>query len=56
MAAALIESTKEKQRTLIRLLWSKGVKISEIYRMMTFQYGDNSIRQRRIYEWVERFK
>jgi len=32
------------------------VKIGEIYRRMTVQYGDNCVNQREVYGWVERFK
>jgi len=38
MAAPLSTCSVEEQRSVIRLLWSEGVKPSEIYRSMKFQY------------------
>jgi len=45
----------EEQRSVIRFLWSEGVK-PEIYRRMKAQYGDSCLSQGRVYEWVERFQ
>jgi len=39
MAAPLSNCTVEEQRSVIRFLWSGGVKPSEIYRRMKVQYG-----------------
>jgi len=39
MAAPLSTCTVEEQRSVIRFLWSEGVKPSEIYRTMQVQYG-----------------
>jgi len=36
----------EEQRSIIRFLWSEGVKPSEIYRRMKVQYGDSCLRHR----------
>jgi transposase len=41
---------------LFVLLWSEGVKPSEIYSRMNVQYGDGCLSEGREYEWVERFK
>jgi len=38
MDAALSNYTVEEQRSVIRFLWSEGVKPSEIYRIMKVQY------------------
>jgi len=35
---------------------SKGVKPVEIHRRMLAQYGQSTVSQRKVYEWVERFK
>ena len=43
MAAPLSAGTVEKQRSYIHLLWSEGVKPSEIYRTMKVQYGDSCV-------------
>ena len=56
MAAALLTCTVDEQRCVIRFLWAEGVKPSEIYRRMKVQYGDSCLCQRKVYEWVERFK
>jgi len=56
MAAPLSTCTLEEQRSVIRFLWSEGVKPSEIYRRMKVQYGDSCLYQGRMYEWVERFQ
>ena len=56
MAAPLSTCTVEEQRSIICVLWSEGVKPSEIYRRMKFQYGDSCLSQGRVYEWVERFQ
>jgi len=39
VAAPLSTCTVEEQRSVIRFLWSEGVKPSEIYRRMKVQYG-----------------
>ena len=39
MAAPLSACNVEEQRSVIRFLWSEGVKPSEIYRRMKVQYG-----------------
>jgi len=46
----------EEQRSVIRFLWSEGVKPSEIYQRMKVQYEDSCFSQGRVYEWVERFQ
>jgi len=56
MTAPLSTSTVEEQRSVIRFLWSEGVKTSEIYRGMKVQCGDSCLSQGRVYEWVERFQ
>ena len=56
MAAPLSTCTVEEQRSVIRFLWSEGVKPSETYRRMKVQYGDSYLSEGRLYEWVERFQ
>ena len=55
MAAPLSTCTVKEQRSVIRFLWSEGVKPSEIYRMKV-QYGDSCLCWGRVCEWVERFQ
>ena len=56
VAAPLSTCTVEEQRSVIRFLWSEGVKPSVIYRRMKVQYGDNCLSEGRVCEWVERFQ
>jgi len=37
-------------------LWAEGVKRVEIHCRMLAQYGQSTMSQRKVYEWVERFK
>jgi hypothetical protein len=33
--------TKEEQRTLAGFLWAKAIKVAEIHKQMSVQYGDS---------------
>jgi len=52
----LQDCTIEEQRSLVLFLWAEGVKPVEIHRRMLAQYGQNTMSQRKVNEWVERFK
>jgi len=54
--APLLDCTIEEQRGVVRFLWAEGVKPVEIDRRMLAQYGQSTMSQRKVYEWVERFK
>jgi len=54
--APLQDNTIEEQRGVLRFLWAEGVKPVEIHRRMLAQYGQSNMSQRKVYEWVERFK
>ena len=56
MDALFQDCTIEEQRGIVRFLWAEGVKPVEIHRRMLAQYGQSTMNQRKIYEWVERFK
>jgi transposase len=56
MAAPLSDYTIEEQRAEMCFLWTEGVKSVEIHRRMLAQYGACTMHQRKIYEWIERFK
>ena len=56
MNAPLQDCTIEEQRDVVRFLWAERVKSVEIHRRMLAQYGQNTMSQRKVYEWVERFK
>jgi len=45
----------EEQRGIVRFFWA-GVKPVEIHHRMLAQYGQSTMSQRKVYEWVERFK
>ena len=55
MDAPLQDCTIEEQRGVVRFLWVE-VKPVEIHRRMLAQYGQSTMSQRKVYEWVERFK
>jgi hypothetical protein len=56
MEAPLSDCAISVQCAVIRFLWAEGIKPSEIHRRMLVQYDDKCIGQRKVYEWVERFK
>jgi len=45
-----------EERGVVRVLWVEGVKPVVIHRRMLAQYGQSTMSQRKVYEWVERFK
>jgi len=55
MGAPLQDCTIEEQRGVVRFLWTEGVKSLEIRRRMLAQYGQSTMSQRKVYEWIERF-
>jgi len=56
MDAPLQVCTIGEQRGVVRFLWAEGVKPVEIHRRMLTQYGQSTMSQRKVYEWVEMFK
>jgi len=56
MDAPLQDCTIEEQRGVVPFLWAEGVKRVEIHCRMLAQYGQSTMSQRKVYEWVERFK
>jgi len=56
MDALLQDCTIKKQHGVVRFLWAEAVKSVEIHRRMLAQYGQSTMNQRKVYEWVERFK
>jgi len=56
MDAPLQDCTIEEQRGVVQFLWAEGVKPVEIHRHMLAQYGQTTMTQRKVYEWVERCK
>ena len=56
MYPPLQDCTIEEQRGVVQFLWAQGVKPVEIHRRMLAQYGQSTMSQRKVYEWVERFK
>ena len=56
MDTPLQDCSVEEQRGVVRFLWAEGVKPVEIHHRMLVQYGQSTMSQRKVYEWVERFK
>jgi len=56
MDALLQDCTIEEQRGAVQFLWAEGVKPVEIHHHMLAQYEQSTMSQRKVYEWVERFK
>jgi len=54
--APLQDCTIEEQCGIVRFLWAEGAKPVEIHRHVLAQYGQSTMTQRKVYEWVERFK
>jgi len=56
MAVPLQQCTKQQQLSVVRFLFSEGVKPIEIHRRMRIQYGDRCMSRTQVYEWTEKFK
>jgi len=56
MDAPLQDCTIEEQHGIVRFLWAEGVKRVEIHCRMLVQCGQSTMSQRKVCEWVERFK
>jgi len=56
MDPPLLDCTIEEQHGIVRFIWAEGVKPVEIHRRMLAQYGQSTTSQRKVYEWVKRFK
>ena len=54
--ARLQDCTIEEQCGIVRFLWAEGVKPVEIHHHMLAEYGQSTISQHKVYEWVERSK
>jgi transposase len=55
MAAPLSNCTIE-ERAVVRFLWAEDIKSAEIHCRMLAQYRAHTMHQRKIHEWIERFK
>jgi len=56
MDPPLQDCTVEEQRGIVRFLWAAGERPVEIHHRMLAQYGQSTMSQRKVYEWVEMFK
>ena len=56
MDTTLQDCTIEELRGIVRFLWAEGVKPVEIHCRMLAQNGQSTMSQRKVYEWMERFK
>ena len=52
MDARLQDCTIEEQRGVVRFVCAERVKPVEIHRHMLAQYGQSTVSQRKVYEWV----
>jgi hypothetical protein len=52
--APLQGCTIEEKRGIVRFVWAEGVRLVEIHLRVLAQYGQRTISQRKVYEWVER--
>ena len=50
------QCTKQEQRSVVRFFFSEDVKLFEIHRRMSIQYGDRCMSRTQVYEWTENFK
>jgi len=55
MAAPLASCTKKEQCSVIRFLWSEGVKPIKIHQRMKVQYSDACLSLQQVYEWSRKF-
>ena len=56
MDAPLQDCTIEEQCGVVQFLWAEGAKPVEIHCRRVAQYGQSTMSQQKVYEWVERFK
>ena len=56
MDAPLQDCTIQEQRGVVQFRWAEGAKPVEIHCRMLAQYGQSTMSQRKVYEWVESFK
>jgi len=56
MDAPLQDCAIEVQRGVVQVLWAEGAKPVVIHCRMLAQYGQSTMSQRKVYEWVKRFK
>jgi len=56
MDIPLQDCTIEEQHGVVRFLWAEEVKPVGIHCCIMAQYGQSTMSQRKVYEWVERFK
>ena len=50
------QCAKQDQRSVVRFLFSEGVKPMEIHRRMRIQCGDRCVSRTQVCEWTEKFK
>ena len=50
------QCTKQEQQSVVRFLFSEGVKPIEIQRRIRIQYSDRYMSRIQVYEWIEKFK
>ena len=56
LAVPFQQCTKKEQRSVVRFLFSEGVKHIGIHRRKRIQHGDRCMSRTQLYEWTEKFK
>jgi len=56
MFVPLQQCTKQEQSSVMKFLFSEGMKPIEIHRRMRIQYGDRCVSRTQVYEWTEKLK
>jgi len=56
MDALLQDCTIKEQHGVVQFLWAEEVKPAEIHHRMLARYGQSTMSQQKVYEWVKRFK
>ena len=56
MATPITEWTNLEVRAVVRFLFAKGTKCSEIYREIVEIYGEHAMSKSRVYQWCSWFK
>jgi transposase len=55
MAIVLGEYTNEKQHSVVRYLWAKGLNAKDIHKEMLPLYGGKCLSRKVVHNWVEKF-
>jgi hypothetical protein len=54
-ATLLEEYATEKQHSVVRFLWAKGLNAKDIYKEMFPVYGGKCLLHKAVHDWVDKF-